>query len=438
MKYKQSEYNVMYKDNEKILLYNSLSKRYLKSITLRKEVLDILQEPDSYEDSDLFVKLKDAGMLVEAEVDQRKNLNYLQNEYIFSPQLHLCILPTEQCNLRCSYCYEDYKNGEMSAATQKALILWLKRNLKKYTSLHVEWFGGEPLVAKEVIFSMSKQMIELCRQARKPFTASIVTNGTLLDLEVFKKLLECHVTGYQVTIDGVKETHDKLKIHADGSGSYDKIMENLSAIKDNVHSMHFKFSIRTNVTKEVIEKMPEHLKQLEKLGCGDKRFTFYFRPVGQWTESKELAIEKSLVKEFSALYESVIGVKAKLDYSIYGNMLENQICFAARKNQFVIRSNGKVCKCTMLLDREENFIGDLQEDGTMIIDNEKLQRWIFTENCTMPECKECNMKPSCFGLNCPAKRNILRAKNYCGYEAETAPYILQLLDQSNCFEVIEE
>ena len=46
--------------------------------------------------------------------------------------------------------------------------------------LSVTWFGGEPLMACEVIKSLSERMIRLCEENRMEYTASIVTNGWFL------------------------------------------------------------------------------------------------------------------------------------------------------------------------------------------------------------------------------------------------------------------
>lgn len=437
--YKASIFNTVFSENERLLLFNSRSKRYLKTERYVGLVKEVLENPDHFMENPVFSKLKDAGMLVEDTYDESQSFDFWKNDYIYNPQLHICILPTEQCNLRCTYCYEDFQNGAMTQATQDAFILWLKRNLKNYTSLRIEWFGGEPLVAKDIIFNLSERIIAICHQARKPFTASIVTNGTLMDLETFKKLLSCHVINFQVTIDGVKETHDALKIRADGQGTYDCIIRNLLSIKNGIRSSSsFSIAVRTNATMDVVNQLPDHLHELSKMFGDDQRFSFYFRPVGHWAKQQEFSFEEALLKEFNSLYQPIIDAAVPLNYAIYAGMLEDHICSAAKRNYFVLRSNGGICKCTMLLQENENHIGELLDNGTMVLNEQKLQKWLPIQNTT-DDCLTCTFAPTCFGVSCPAKNFLLPKSGQCGYEVAAVSYIMQLLDQGerSAFEWIE-
>src|SRR4051794_12669234 len=76
----------------------------------------------------------------------------------------LILYPTEQCNFRCSYCYEDFEIGRMSddvIAGVKALISKISGRVK---SLHLSWFGGEPLLAKGVIQEISEHALRCCNE----------------------------------------------------------------------------------------------------------------------------------------------------------------------------------------------------------------------------------------------------------------------------------
>jgi uncharacterized protein len=52
------------------------------------------------------------------------------------------------------------------------------------------------------------------------------------------------------------------------------------------------------------------------------------------------------------------------------------ICYAAKPNSLLIRSNGRIGKCTVAFDDQRNDIGQINPDGTITVDNEKLQPWI--------------------------------------------------------------
>lgn len=438
MNYVSSGFNNICRDRDEVLIFNSRSKRYVKTKQYNDVIYDILAQPDCYVEHPLFTKLCDAGVLVSSDIDEEKWLEVNRNNLIYNSQLHICILPTEQCNLRCVYCYEEFQRGKMKEETQEAFIIWLKHNISKYTSVRIDWFGGEPLVAKDVIYSLSEKMIEICHHAKKPYTASITTNGTLLDTDTFRKLLKYHVTSFQVTIDGTRENHNQLKIYKNGKGSYDDILKNIIDIKEKVRSANtFRFTIRTNVTSEVAKDMVGHLKKLTDIFKDDKRFVFFFRPVGRWGDTKEKEIHNNLLHSFSSIYDPIIRAGIPLNYQIYSSLLENQMCHAAEQNYYVLRSDGEINKCTMLLSHPENNLGYLRNDGKMVIDYWKAINWIVPAEQKDGICQKCGLVPSCNSMSCPAKNHILLYSNQCGYEAKSMLYIMKLLNQSEIFEEMD-
>ena len=66
-------------------------------------------------------------------------------------RLELTLFVTERCNFRCTYCYEDFSKGRMRpdvvAAVQTLIRTRASDGLKE---LHLSFFGGEPLLAKQV------------------------------------------------------------------------------------------------------------------------------------------------------------------------------------------------------------------------------------------------------------------------------------------------
>lgn len=101
-------------------------------------------------------------------------VNNEKNEKIYSSlnkSLHLVILPTEQCNFRCFYCYEDYQNGKMSLETINGLKKFLENRAQDLDLLILEWFGGEiesfinildSKVSSEHILSKNDSIKEYC------------------------------------------------------------------------------------------------------------------------------------------------------------------------------------------------------------------------------------------------------------------------------------
>ena len=143
--------------------------------------------------------------------------------------LHLILLPTEQCNFRCTYCYERFGIGQMSCATQQAVcrLIQHRRDLKR---LQISWFGGEPLVAFRVVRHIAAFAQQFCQDTGIEYQSDMTTNGYLLDTVRAQELLDLAVADFQVSLDGDREEHDRTRIQVDGRGSFDRIMENLKAM----------------------------------------------------------------------------------------------------------------------------------------------------------------------------------------------------------------
>ena len=86
---------------------------------------------------------------------------------------------------------------------------------KRFPDLHtleISWFGGEPLVAKSIIESISLHIIQESQIRSIDYRANITTNGYLLDIETAKRLRELGITFYQKSLDGPQNIHDVTRI----------------------------------------------------------------------------------------------------------------------------------------------------------------------------------------------------------------------------------
>lgn len=147
---------------------------------------------------------------------------------IASPIKAMCLNISHDCNLRCEYCFAskgDFGTGRklMSLETGKKALDFLIENSGNRVNLEVDFFGGEPLMNFDVV----KQLIEYGRKREtetgKNFRFTITTNGLLLDDDKID-FINKEMNNVVLSIDGRKEINDKLRVRADGSGSYDKIV----------------------------------------------------------------------------------------------------------------------------------------------------------------------------------------------------------------------
>jgi uncharacterized protein len=136
---------------------------------------------------------------------------------------------TEECNLRCKYCYEDKCKKFMTKEVAKDAIDFLFKEFvtKKPEDSHIyELIGGEPLIDLDLcrfITGYLEEKIIEHKLPRKNHYISITTNGTMFTPEVKQYLMELKTkfpTSVSVSLDGVKEIHDLNR-----SNSFDAIMK---------------------------------------------------------------------------------------------------------------------------------------------------------------------------------------------------------------------
>jgi uncharacterized protein len=52
------------------------------------------------------------------------------------------------------------------------------------------------------------------------------------------------------------------------------------------------------------------------------------------------------------------------------------VCYAAKPNAWVVRSDGALAKCTVGLDDPRNHVGDLRPDGSLAVRDELVRPWL--------------------------------------------------------------
>ncbi|MCL6751921.1 radical SAM protein [Nostoc sp. CCCryo 231-06] len=287
--------------------------------------------------------------------------------------LNLILFPTEHCNFRCTYCYEDYKIGRMMPEVVSGIKNLLHHRYKTLKLLEISWFGGEPLLAKDVIFEISETILSL--QEQNPdlnYAANITTNGYFLTKQVAEELINYGISSYQISLDGDRQLHDTTRVLSNGKGSFDVIMSNLLALKQI--QAEFTVLIRIHYQKSTFVELKSLIDTLNDNFGGDLRFQFYFKSVDKLGGENDEDIE-ALSPIEKAEIEAYLKNFVADSRQVY-SMSNQYICYASKPNSLAIRANGRIAKCTVALDDERNDIGYIQEDGKLCLFQEKLKPWI--------------------------------------------------------------
>nr|WP_193988052.1 radical SAM protein [Lelliottia steviae] len=299
---------------------------------------------------------------------KKQLLNSLSNE-----KFQLIIFPTEQCNFRCVYCYEDFEIGKMPRWLVDATKVLIKNKMPKLKYLSLSWFGGEPLLAKDILFEISEYAQSLAKENGCKVYGNLTTNGSLLDIKTLTKLVELKQNSFQISIDGDKESHDTTRLTRNGRGSFDKIWGRLLAA--SATDLDFHITLRVHITDLNHESVLAFCERYDEELKNDNRFQLFFKEIsnlgGDNQEKINRLISKKSAKQLSQeLTERYSGNSKKI------NERGHYICYAGKPNSLGIRANGNINKCTVALDDDRNNIGKINPDGTLTLNNEKFSTWI--------------------------------------------------------------
>lgn len=308
-----------------------------------------------------------------SEVHQ--SIDYRHLAEAFAPDtLRLTILPTEQCNFRCVYCYEDFSVGQMRPEIVAGLKALVSNRASSLSALRLSWFGGEPTAAIDVVYEVMKHATAEAKSHDFILTGDMTTNAYRLDRDMLDRLCELSVTQFQITLDGPETIHDRTRVLANGQGTFQRIWKNLTQAKAS--SLPFKITLRLHLSPENSSVMGNFVDELREAFLDDERFSLFFKAVGHWGGPNDTAFavmngeaEKSLIQD---LTQRVSGDKSVSSEGFH----EDDVCYAAKPNNFIIRADGRIEKCTVALNNPANLVGTLHSDGTLTFSNKSHQNWL--------------------------------------------------------------
>ena len=287
-------------------------------------------------------------------------------------RLKISILPTEKCNFRCVYCYEDYKQGAMTQSTVEAIKKMLSYKIQKLKMLNIDWFGGEPSLCDSIIVDISTHIQNLIREYPKLiYTSSMSTNGYLLNTSMLNKFCNLGITIYQISLDGTPENHNKTRILANGKGTFDTIWNNLLSAKTT--DLDFSIMIRIHFFLDSYTEIIPLLTRINDTFLIDKRFKIFLKAIQRLGSKND-----NEIKCITPIEESNIKNHLKKFINQKENIFDidsSYVCYAAEPNAMIIRANGDINKCTVALNEPYNQVGKLNPDGTLKIDRKLFLAW---------------------------------------------------------------
>lgn len=403
---KLSRYIILFDNNNiEFYIYNTLTNALIEidefsySYLNRKKTdkTDIL-ETDI--DIELYNLLENKKYIVENDFD---NFLYYKSKVTqqraSQSHMHLTIAPTMDCCFRCDYCFEEHKEKiYMNDEVIDSIIKYLN-SIPSKPEINLTWFGGEPLMA---ISQMEKLYTKLIDKYKEPTFSDIITTGYHINEDVISVMKKLKIKQVQITLDGKKDTHNKVKNLVDCKDVFSKVLDNVELLL-RTSDIHVVF--RVNLTKQNAHEYVELYYYLIE------RFKYY----------KNKGISPGFVKNrgacnnndrmfFSTKEASEFILNLWNKHQIHSPFLRypsNSFNECAIKNVMSVSFDpqGYAYKCWEVIGNKKYAIGNLDKEGRMInINKTTLNRHLYgADPLENPVCSKCKYLPLCSG-GCPIQR----------------------------------
>ena len=275
----------------------------------------------------------------------------------------LILLMTEDCNLRCRYCYLDYGNFNKNNEKHGFDIIKAKEIISQiYEEFDdgvesVIFFGGEPLISFSQIEILLEYIIQKCEENNVLIPEfGLITNGILLDKLKWEKLCQYHVK-VKVSMDGEEYIHDMVRKDIAGNGTWNKLK---SSVKERIceNNEHIFFEMTLNrLHKKLledggIEKCMQNFKDIGffagSIACTefskDPSLDFQKEDI-EWLKELVSRITDYCFKEMEKDNSLFIIDIVQATLFILQKNLTDYHCYAGEK-QYTITANGDILPCT--------------------------------------------------------------------------------------------
>ena len=348
--------------------------------------------------SESFQGLREAHFLIPRNLDELALIKFRYFRSLFANStLSLIVLPTLRCNFTCPYCFEFKRPITMSSAVEQALLGWVEKTSRNMKHLTVDWFGGEPLLAKNTIVRLSERFQRLSTAAGISYWSSLTTNGFLLDPQFQDRLASLGIRHVQITLDGDEEAHNKSRRLKDGRGTFGRIYENILAFCEK--SDPCILTLRLNCGDENYAGVEKLLGEFPPQVRAKARVFFRWIWANEATGYRDFSRKSRATASYdglSRLYRAAraLGWRAKNPLS----KASGGYCEADRLNHFQIGPDGSVFVCSHTY-RAADAIGSVL-DGSGVVRpdaHNRYAQWYAAQPFDDPKCIDCALLPVCLG-----------------------------------------
>jgi len=267
-----------------------------------------------------FEKYENTGLILTEK--SLKNIGAMyRKKYGFigkHPGLHI-IIPTQRCNMHCSYCHSEAKNPDckeydMSIETATRTVDFIFDTKSK--NIILEFQGGEPLqnfsVVQYIVEYSKKKNSQLLVEQRKDVRYTLVTNLTLIDEKIMRFIKENNID-LTSSLDGPKEVHDKNRVFINKQGSYELVITAFRMLRDHGIPVGMLMTTTKDSLRYPKEIVNEYVKQgLTKIQVKPMNWIGYAKDEERYSPEEFISFWKCALEHIISLNKSGIKITERI------------------------------------------------------------------------------------------------------------------------------
>lgn len=302
--------------------------------------------------------------------------------------MHYTLHLTTACNMACKYCYVAQQPCVMPASVAKAAVDAAER---AGGSAGIIFFGGEPLLHKELIYETVDYAEWTAKKGNVRFHFKVTTNGLLLD-ESFLRFSADKNVFIALSHDGTQAAHDRNRIDHAGNGTFAR----LSPVIDALLEARPYAPVMMTVDPACVQHYAEGVEYLYERGF--RYLICSMNYAGKWTEDSLSELARQY-KKLARFYEKhtlaedkfyLSPFEVKLASHIHGSTYCHERCELGKK-QLSVAPDGSIYPCVQFVGDAEYAIGHIQRG----IEEERRLRLYRINEQEKDTCTDCAIKNRC-------------------------------------------
>lgn len=277
---------------------------------------------------------------------------------------------SNDCNLRCVYCYGQggsygTSRNLMNEDTLVKSLQYCFERFEPGKQISIVFFGGEPLINVSIIYKAVAMINEFAISNGNEVNYNITTNGTILNDELIDFFIR-NKFRITISIDGGKEIQNTNRPFSTGADSFGVIENNINKLLENkIYPV-----ARITLTKSNINSLVKAVKEIWELGIHSVTFeTVSTNDLSLSLSTEDIELFKKQIQILSLkTYENILNnrpekFKKIMDYvADVKNVKLGQFCSFSSQKAIVIDSKGELYKCHRMLGEKEFCVGNIDND----------------------------------------------------------------------------